>query len=129
MLKKILIVEDHIGVAENLADLIDFMGYEPCAIASNYDDAIEKFLHHEPDLTILDINLKGSFNGVEVAEFIRKGSSKPFIFYSACQEEGLLKKAQATEPFAIITKLQGLDYLEATISGAIGAGSPTTELV
>lgn len=119
MAKSILIVEDNEAIAENIFDLLEMAGYEPCSIAKSYQEAIAKFQDFDPDFAILDINLEGELTGIDVARFIRESSNKPFIYYSAAVEPKLLEMARATKPFAFLPKPVEFARLSETIEAAL----------
>lgn len=127
MARKILIVEDNLNIAENISDFLEMSGYDPCSIATNYDDAVSRFNDLNPDLTLLDINLEGDLTGIDVAEFIRAHSASPFIYCSASVEPGLLEMAKATNPFAFIAKPMQFAHLKATIDAAFNADRDSDE--
>lgn len=57
--KSILIVEDESIIALNLKYDLEDLGYNVIDIVDNGDDAIYSAVEFRPDLTIMDINLKG----------------------------------------------------------------------
>lgn len=61
--RRIVIVEDDVLIAMDLADLLIAMGYDVCAIASSEADAVAAALRWQPDLMIVDGNL-GEGSGV-----------------------------------------------------------------
>jgi DNA-binding response OmpR family regulator len=67
---QILIVEDERLVAKHISQLLQDDGYTICAIASDGDTAMKKIVEFSPDLVLLDIQIKGEIDGVEVAEQI-----------------------------------------------------------
>ena len=107
-------------IAENISDFLEMSGYDPCSIATNYEDAVARFKDFDPDLTILDINLKGELTGIDVAGYIRMNSDKPFIYCSASVEPELLEMARATNPLAFISKPMQFAHLKAAIDAAFG---------
>lgn len=68
--KSILIVEDESIIALNLKYDLEDLGYEVIGIVDNGDDAIYNAVEFRPDLTIMDINLKGDINGIQAAKKI-----------------------------------------------------------
>lgn len=79
--KKILIVDDD----ENIAELISLYLIKECfdtEIASNGEEALDKFRSYQPHLILLDIMLPG-IDGYDVCREIRKDSNVPIIMLSA----------------------------------------------
>lgn len=67
----VLIVDDHRIVREGLAVVIDRQAdMRVTALAASAEEAIQKFDHHRPDMTIMDLQL-GSTSGVQAIQSIR----------------------------------------------------------
>ena len=68
--RRIVIVEDDVLIAMDLADLLIAMGHDVCAIATTEAEAFDAAMRLEPDLMIVDGNLaEGS--GVSAMRQIR----------------------------------------------------------
>jgi DNA-binding NarL/FixJ family response regulator len=68
---RVLLVDDHRIVREGLAMVIDRQpDMHVTATASNADEAVERYLQHRPDLTIMDLQLGGT-SGVTAIKTIR----------------------------------------------------------
>lgn len=102
--KKILIVEDELIVAEDMADTLRSFGYQVVAIVSTGEKALAKISHTLPDLVLMDIMLKGDLDGVETAEKIRETWDVPIIFLTANADENTVERATSTEPFGYLVK-------------------------
>jgi two-component system sensor histidine kinase/response regulator len=86
-MKKILIVEDHIPLSEEINDWFMFEGFETL-LASNGRIGIELALKHIPDLILCDIMMP-EMDGTEVLSALRKDPVTrliPFIFMTAMAE-------------------------------------------
>ena len=100
----IQVVEDEGLVAIDLSERLKQSGYDIAGIADNYDDAIELFKKKLPDLVLLDISIKGSKNGIDIATEINKLLPTPFIFVTAHTDADTLHKAKNTFPAAYLVK-------------------------
>ncbi|MCZ8542432.1 response regulator transcription factor [Psychrobacillus psychrodurans] len=80
-MQKIMIVEDDPKIAEHLESYIKKYGYVTIKVI-NFDNIMETFHEHKPDLVLLDINLP-SYDGYYWCRQIRKESICPVIFISA----------------------------------------------
>ncbi len=100
-----MIVEDEIIVAKDIQHILKKLGYEafdPFANGKKALDSIEKL---NPDLILLDINLKSSeIDGIQVAEQIYQNYQIPFIFLTAFSDKSTLERAKLTEPYGYIIK-------------------------
>lgn len=116
---KILIVEDDLLIADNLKNVLEDLGYdvyEPCATAA---EAIKILEHHTFDLALLDINLDGKDDGIEIGRLINSKYNFPFIFLTAFSDKETVKAATVTYPSAYLIKPTNAATLFATIQTAI----------
>ena len=72
MSKRIYIVEDEAIVALEIKRAIIKLGYDFSGMASNYDDALQGIKETTPDLILMDITLKYSKSGIEIAKELQK---------------------------------------------------------
>lgn len=68
--KNVLIIEDEILIAEDLAFLLEDMGYRHIGIANNSEKALELFCNHQVDLVLCDININGDKDGIETVQVL-----------------------------------------------------------
>lgn len=101
---KIVVVEDESIVAKDIQNTLIKLGYEVPAIASTHSAAIEKIKEHKPDLVFMDIKLKGSSDGVEIAAEIKEEFDIPVIFLTSFVDKDTLERAKITEPYGYIVK-------------------------
>lgn len=99
----ILLVEDESIEALDIKHTLESFGYKVPYIASRGEEAVEKALSIMPDLVLIDIVLKGDFNGISVASEIKK-LNIPFIYLTAHSEEATVHEAKLTEPYGFIIK-------------------------
>ncbi|MFH2029594.1 MAG: PAS domain S-box protein, partial [Bacteroidota bacterium] len=101
---RILVVEDEVIVAENLALAISDLGYEVVGRPVSAEEAVKKALELEPDLILMDIVLKGNKNGIDASQEIKKKKDIPIIFLTAYSDISFIDKAKSIEPYAYIVK-------------------------
>lgn len=101
---KVLIVEDESIIALDIQTSLQNAGYEVVAIATTSEEAILAVSQFQPDLVLMDIQLKGDRDGVETAEHVRQEFRLPIIFLTAHADEKTLTRAKATQPFGYILK-------------------------
>ena len=77
---KVLIVEDELIIAADMESMLVQMGYEVLETAMDYDEAIETLENDSPDLILLDVNLGGKKDGIDLAQEINTKFQIPFIF-------------------------------------------------
>jgi len=101
---KILIVEDEVLVAEDLAGDLEDTGFEVTAIAISSEEAIESVQNNPPHIILMDINIKGDKDGIETAEIINNHHSIPIIYVSSNTSSQFVSRAISTGPHAFISK-------------------------
>jgi DNA-binding NtrC family response regulator len=103
MKKKILIVEDESLIAYNLKLILTKAGYLVCGLADSVKEAEQIIEKESPDLVILDIFLKGTLTGIDLARKLTM-KNMAFIFLSANLQEVVLDKAKETQPYGCLVK-------------------------
>ncbi|MDE5419104.1 response regulator [Labilibaculum sp. DW002] len=116
---KILIVEDELLVAMNMADLLEDLGYEVLEPQINYEGAVECLMNDKPDIALLDIQIEGLKNGVDVARFITENSNIPFIFLTSLADPRTVEQAKIVKPNAYLVKPFNQDDLYTSIELAL----------
>jgi transcriptional regulator with GAF, ATPase, and Fis domain/AmiR/NasT family two-component response regulator len=102
MLTKILIVEDEFVVANDLRLILTKSGYDVCGIADSVDEA-EGLLNLQPDVVLLDIHLKGTRTGIDLAMLLAE-KNIAFVYLSANSNKAILEAAKATQPYGFLVK-------------------------
>lgn len=92
---KILIVEDDFIVAIDLKIHLEKMGYHVLDITDNGKDALTK-TRKNPDLILMDINLKGDIDGIDTAQQIHKLYDVPIIYLTGFNDKNTIKRANIT---------------------------------
>lgn len=115
--KKILVVEDDPEIAASLSDILELLHHEVAGIAASFDEAFNLLEKQEVDLVLLDIQLKGSKSGIDVAEKI--GDKLPYIFTTAFADEETVKKATELGPYGYIVKPYGMKDINPAIEVAL----------
>ncbi|MFC1669741.1 SpoIIE family protein phosphatase [Spirochaetota bacterium] len=100
----ILIVEDEAIIATNIEDILKKLGYKSAGIAHTGKNALALVEKYDPQIILMDINLKGEMDGIEAAESIKHKYNKPVIFITAYSEEELLQRAKTIEPYGYLLK-------------------------
>ncbi|MEI7811820.1 MAG: ATP-binding protein [Ignavibacteria bacterium] len=102
--KNILIVEDETVLAFILPKILRDYNYSVSIVSSVKDNVIESITGLHPDLILMDINLNGDYDGIEVAGEIRKISDIPIIYVSSQSDEDTLRRAKLTNPSGFFSK-------------------------
>jgi len=101
---KILVVEEDMVVGANISLQLTTLGYETSGIVPGGEDALLHVKQNHPDIILMDIQLKGSLDGIETAKEIQKGYNIPIIYLTTNTDDALFNKAKETKPVTFITK-------------------------
>ena len=101
---KILIVEDEMIIAANISLQLTELGYEVIGIVPRGEDALLHIEDSQPDILLLDINLKGKLDGIETAEAMQKTHDIPLIYLTANIDDAHFNRAKQTHPYGFIAK-------------------------
>lgn len=115
---RILIVEDEIITAMDLAAELEVMGYLVVDTVGTGQEAIEKVELFRPDLVLMDIVLRGDMDGIQVAEQIHD-LNIPVVYLSAYSDDTTVERAKKTFPFGYLIKPYQKDELYSTIETAL----------
>lgn len=102
--KKILIVEDEAVIALEIEMLLRELGYRVVGKVGNGDKALDLLASTKPDLVLLDIDIKGSLSGIDLARVIRDKYDYPFVFLTAFSDPATLASLRDTLPYGYIVK-------------------------
>lgn len=100
----ILIVEDEGIVAIGLEEFLLEENYCIAGVADNGPEAIEIIKQKQVDLVLLDIHLKGEWDGIETARQMSSIVDIPFIYLTAFSDREITDRARQTMPAAYLTK-------------------------
>jgi len=112
---KILVVEDEIVIADDICDILSELGYETLEPVINYTEAIEAIEKHKPDFAILDIQLAGRQDGIDLAWKIKEDYDLPFIFLTSNADSATVERAKKVNPPAYLVKPFNKDDLYTSI--------------
>lgn len=101
----ILLVEDKPLLAEDIVDRLHHFGYKN--VAGPYDSGeqvISELDSIQPDIAILDINLKGQMDGIELAKKLNERKHTPVIYLTQLQDDATIDQAASTFPAAFLNK-------------------------
>ena len=101
---KIGIVEDELVIARTILSTLKELGYSHCGPAISYTEAMEMLDNDKPDLLLLDIQLSGKKDGIDLAEKINDLYQIPFIFLTANSDAETIDRAKKVKPHAYIVK-------------------------
>ncbi|OQX80168.1 MAG: hypothetical protein B6D61_02370 [Bacteroidetes bacterium 4484_249] len=102
--KNILIVEDEWIIYDELASFLTKKHFNVAPYTKSYEEAINQIKLQIPDIVLLDINLQGEKDGIDVGKVISKNFNIPFIYLSAYSDDANINRAQRTSPDTFLIK-------------------------
>lgn len=101
---KILVVEDEMIIGAKISMHLSSLGYEVTGIVPRGEEAVMHAEQNPPDIVLLDINLRGTMDGIDTAKQMQQFSDMPVIYLTANADEGTFNRAKSTRPYAFISK-------------------------
>ncbi|MDT7831219.1 LytTR family transcriptional regulator DNA-binding domain-containing protein [Flavobacteriaceae bacterium S356] len=100
----ILIVEDEFLTSDFIKDVLEDIGYRISGIARSVDEACFILDKEDTDIALLDINIHGEKDGIDLAKIINAKYKIPFVFLTAFMNDKTVNAALATNPSAYLVK-------------------------
>lgn len=101
---KILIVEDEVIIAMRFELFFSRRGYQVVNTVSTGEEAVQSAKKDNPDLILMDINLRGMMSGIEAAARINEENPIPIIFMTGYSDENLRLEADKVNPLGYFMK-------------------------
>jgi DNA-binding response OmpR family regulator len=118
-LPKILLCEDETILAIDLKAMLEQYGYKVVGVVDNGADALAIAGHQPIDIALIDIELNGAMNGIEVANSLRNTYDIPSIFLTGRTDMETFLAAKTTNPYGFLTKPVDIAQLDRTIELAL----------
>lgn len=122
--KKILIVEDQPIIAADLSGYMKDFGYQPLPTVKSAEDALVMLDHIQADCVLIDINIEGEHDGVELAHQIKERFGIPMIFITALQDDETIQRISSSGARAYLVKPVSEYSLRASIELALNRERP-----
>lgn len=117
---RIIVVEDEPIFANTIERIIEDLGYELVGMTDNSEEMLRFFVSLKPDLALMDIHIKGSMTGIEVAKKVANSDyAVPIIFITSYADKHIFDQAKEANPYAYIVKPIDTKLLQRTIELAI----------
>ena len=133
-MSRILIVEDEVAIADLEKDYLELSGFE-VEIENDGTKGLERALHEEFDLFILDLMLPG-VDGFEICKKIRETKNTPILMVSANKDDidkirglGLGADDYVTKPFSPSELVARVKAHLARYERLIGSNMPQNDII
>jgi YesN/AraC family two-component response regulator len=108
----ILVVEDEFLIANDIKNILSDNGYEVIINVSNVVKAKEIIEMYKPQLVLLDIQLKGEEDGIDLGNYLLNLDTIPFLYLTSFADEVTLNRAKKSRPFGFLVKpFKSIDLL------------------
>lgn len=114
----VLIVENDSNTISDLKASLEKLGHNIVAVASSGEEAIKGSTDLNPDLILIDIQLKGEMSSMEAANTIVNLYNIPVIFLTVFYKNCLNKSLQLPEDAIILSKPIKQEHLKYCIKRA-----------
>lgn len=102
--KNIVIVEDEVITQRYLQDILSQYEITVSACFDNAKDTLEHLRDVPCDLLLMDINIKGSMDGIQLAREILRTATLPIVFITAHNDDDTLEELLELAPYGFIGK-------------------------
>jgi len=101
---RILIVEDDVITARDVAAMLDRRGYSVTGVTHDVRSAADSLAHTRPDLVLLDIQMGEGRDSLAFANELSTVHAIPVVYLTGYSPEALLDQARATAPVGFLRK-------------------------
>jgi DNA-binding LytR/AlgR family response regulator len=118
---RVLVIEDEMLVAEDIAtDLADF-GFEVVDTLISGEECLLRFHELNPDVVIMDLQIKGAFDGIETARRLNEHKTVPVVYLTANSDKQTISRILENFPAPFISKPYNRNDLMMAIEVAFAA--------
>ncbi|CAA7602353.1 Two component system, signal transduction response regulator [Acididesulfobacillus acetoxydans] len=126
--KKILLLEDSRFQAKVEEKLLRNAGYEVITARTGAEGLTQIALDETIDLALIDVELEGGLDGIQVAEEILRVKDLPIVFLSACTGRSILERVHTIAYYGYVVKDSGEFVLLSSIKMALALSEAHKEL-
>jgi CheY-like chemotaxis protein len=110
MTATVLVVDDNVDLAENVADILESEGFT-AVCTSSPEDALRRVANRAFDCVVLDVRMPG-MDGIELRERMRESlPTACFVFMTAYAADERLDAARSSGILGVLAKPFGADSL------------------
>lgn len=110
----IIVVEDNLIISMDIRSILEEEGYNVINNVISVEQAILLIKENEPDLVLIDINLKKEKDGVNLGHYLLKKGGVPYIYITSSSDKFTMERVKETYPQGFIVKpFKKIDILTA----------------
>lgn len=99
-----MIVEDEAITQRYLKDIFNQYDIDTAACYDNAKDALEGIRNNHYDMILMDINIKGAMDGIQLAREILRNHTLPIVFITAHSDNETFQEVLELSPYGFISK-------------------------
>jgi DNA-binding response OmpR family regulator len=101
---RVMVVEDELLSQRHIENILKSLDVEVVGCYDNAHDARAAITKDSCDMILMDINIKGSEDGIQFSRSILQQYSLPIVFISAYSDGETLEEVMELSPYGFITK-------------------------
>ncbi|WP_373031164.1 response regulator [Sulfurovum sp.] len=102
--KNIVIVEDEVITQRHLQDILAQVDVNVSGCFDNASNTIEALKNIDCDMILMDINIKGPVDGIQLSKKILETHTLPIVFITAHNDDATLEELLELAPYGFIGK-------------------------
>lgn len=99
-----VVIEDEFVIAEDIQTRLQLAGYEVIGTFDRAETASPFIMQSKPDIVLVDIQLAGAQNGIQLVEEVQGKVLLPVIYITANSDAVTYERAKSTKPHAFLVK-------------------------
>src|SRR5690348_952025 len=115
-LTPILIVEDDLFIAEDIKAALEESEYRNVEIVRTFDEALHRSRSMRPVLALIDVQLPGARDGIELATELLQQMGTRTIFVTAHSDAATAARAKRANPVSWLKKPFGRGTIRAAVA-------------
>lgn len=123
---RVLVVDDQVALAENIAEVLEGVGFQT-DVAASAEDALARVARGGITAVVTDFKLPGASGAQLIEELRRRGERIPVLMMSAYTDEGTIDRSRAAGAWLFLPKPVPLATLVDTFESL--ARAPATALL
>src|SRR6185503_5097150 len=90
-------------IASDISEILESNNYEVSGMANSFARAMQSITSNRPDIVLLDIEIKGDKDGIELAREARQ-LNLPFVFISSHTDRPTMERVKQSHPYGFLVK-------------------------
>lgn len=104
MKKNILIIENDSDTLALIQEYINDLGHDLIATVSSGKEMFQKLNDSHPDIALMNIDLLGEMDGIELTQHIHNSYIIPFIYITPSLDDPMIGRSRIANPFGYIVE-------------------------